>query len=225
MNCFTVAASDTLNQLMGGYIETQYFLQISSTGLSSNAKFNFCLRDSGEPFGDFFTAYGPPTPVLCFPYDLVISEASSASSLGGANLMLDEEYGPYAILWSDGVMGPASRVDLPIGAHNVSATSAAGCTELIPFEIAIDPSLGIDLPDGGRPRIVQGPNGACIDFGASLQRPSMIYILDAYGRHVASLAPTAALEPISGPFASGFHVAVLNYTDGSIARLKYAIIK
>ena len=228
LDCSTLLPGETIHRLRPGSYHPgtdTLYLQVSSTSITSDARYELCYRDTW--WGTTPITYGTalPTPVVCFPYQLDIAAAVEVTAQGGASLTLDDAYGPYTIVWSDGLVGPASRTDLPIGEHSVSVTSAIGCTEVIPFSITLDPSLTVQPTTEEYPRILQGQDGVYLDLGTDLLGPVTINLYDALGRLIDSRPPTTAPQVLFNQLPPGLHVAILRHADGSISRLTFVAIE
>jgi len=219
--CFSLSPTDTLITDYGQYENSSYYLQISSTGLSTSSQFSFCLRGEGQPCAPQVFAYGLPTPVLCFPYEVSTIDAAAVTAAGAANLLLDDAHGPYTIVWSDGVTDLLSRNDLSVGEHTVSITSAIGCTEVIPFTINLDPSLGVNYPPQAHPRIYMDAGGWVVDPGNPAHGTGTLIVFDACGKRLLSRAFGDASRIRIGALKPGFHLVTLNYADGRALRLNF----
>ncbi|MBK9146660.1 MAG: hypothetical protein IPM12_02435 [Flavobacteriales bacterium] len=219
--CFSLTPADTILTELGNYENSSYYLQISSTSLSTSSQFSFCLRGEGQPCAPQVYAYGAPTPVLCFPFEVNTIDAAAVSAPGGASILLDDAYGPYTIVWSDGVTDLFSRNDLPVGEHSVSVTAANGCTEVIPFAINLDPSLGFYHSTQAVPRIYMDANGWVVDLGNAPHGSGTLVVYDACGKRLFSRAFGDASRIGIGALKPGVHLATLNYADGRALRLSF----
>ncbi|MCB0771556.1 MAG: hypothetical protein KDC00_14240, partial [Flavobacteriales bacterium] len=130
LDCSTLLPGETIHRLRpGAYhpgIDTLY-LQIASTSISSDARFEFCYRDTW--WGTTPITYGTalPTPVLCLVHQMNILPASSSFAADGSIVIgISEGNGPYSIAWADGSTD-FYRADLLPGVYPYMISDAQNC--------------------------------------------------------------------------------------------------
>ena len=215
LKCYTLAANDVLSDSSLPFYPGTYYLQVSSPSLASASRFSICLRGTQLPCTPTLYSYGEPTPVLCFPFALSTGYAPEAGATGSATLVLHDAFAPWSVVWSDGVTDVTSRNDLPVGDHTVAVTSAAGCTEVIPFTILLDPVLGFPRR---LPRVATGihaADGIVFLTGPFATRATRLSLFDIHGSLLGSWGPrTDGTFPV-GPLGAGLYAAQLHLADGT----------
>lgn len=222
MKCYTLAANTSLNDSLIPFYNSAYYLQVSSPSLAAISRFAICLRAHSFPCAPSVFSNGEATPVLCFPYELTLVNAQDAGGAGSATITLEDAYGPYSIIWSDGTLDVISRNDLPVGDHTVSITTNDGCTVLIPFTIVIDPNMTIDERSDPEATLYYFDHELYVQFSTTAHLPVQVEVFDARGARVLEQHVRNAGRLNMGNIAHGVHGVRLRYADGSVQRYYFA---
>jgi hypothetical protein len=131
LDCSTLLPGETIHRLRPGayhpLIDTLY-LQVSSTSVSTTARYDICYRDTwfGTTVPISYSS-GTPTPVICLYHELIISPASDASSADGSvEVSILAGNGPYSILWADGSTD-FLRMSLTLGSYPFTLLDGQNC--------------------------------------------------------------------------------------------------
>lgn len=224
LKCYTLAANTALNDSLIPLYSGPYYLQVSSPSLNAVSRFSLCLRAHCWPIDPAIFTDFEPTPVLCFPYELTLVHTPDAGGAGSAAITLDDAYGPYSIIWSDGTLDVVSRNDLPVGDHTVTITTNDGCTVLIPFTIVIDPNMTIDQRAEPTATLYYFDHELNIQFGSFDHLPVQLDVFDARGALVAEKRVLLAERIDLCNISAGVHVVRLRYADGNEQRYTFAAL-
>lgn len=145
LDCSTLLPGEVIQRLRtGAYhpgIDTLY-LQIASTSISSDARFEFCYKDTWWGITPITYGTALPTPVLCLVHQMNILSASSSSAADGSvDIDIIEGNGPFSIAWADGNT-QFHRTDLLSGIYPFILTDSTGCQQMDTV------TVGVELPTG-----------------------------------------------------------------------------